>query len=235
MSGHSKWATIKHQKGVADARRGQLFTKLARAITVAAKDGEDSDSNFKLRLAMDKAREANMPKENIKRAIEKGSGSGGGGELTEVIYEGYGQEKVAVMVEVVTDNKNRTVSELKKIFEMSGGNLGEPGSVAFQFKRKGRIEVEGGGEAEMLKLIDLGGEEVEPVEGGLEVAVEAEKLTESKGRIEAAGFKVKLAELIYAPLSLLPVEDKVKERVKGFLAKLVDHDDVQNVYTNADL
>jgi len=238
MSGHSKWSTIKHKKALLDNRRGQVFTKLAKGITLAAKSGGvDLETNFKLRLAVEKAKQFNMPKKNIDRAIEKGSGSGTGNELFEALYEGYGPGKIAIMVEVATDNKNRTVSEIKKIFEKSGGVLGQPGSVGFLFKRTGRISVKGKGDSQdqMLELIDLGVEDIETVEGEIEILIEASLLAEMKRKIEKAGFEVKEAELIYHPDNLLNLDSGVKEKAINFLEVLDQLDDVQNIFTNLDI
>lgn len=238
MSGHSKWATIKHKKAMVDSRRGQMFTKLARAITIAAKEGGgDISSNFKLRLVIDKAKQFNMPKKNIERAVERGTGRAGGELLAEAVYEGYGPGKIAVMVEVVTDNKNRSVAAIKKVFERSGGSLGQSGSVGYLFTRKGRILVEKQTDVEeqMLKLIDLGAEDVEEAEVGVEMLVEASKLAEIKNKASQAGFKIKEAELVFDPKSLLSLDKAVKAKAMKFLETLDDLDDVQNIYTNLDI
>jgi YebC/PmpR family DNA-binding regulatory protein len=238
MSGHSKWATIKHKKAMMDSRRGQVFTKLARAVTIAAKEGGgDISSNFKLRLVIDKAKQFNMPKKNIERAVERGTGRAGGEALTEAVYEGYGPGKIAVMVEVVTDNKNRSVAAIKKVFERSGGSLGQSGSVGYLFTRKGRILVEKQADVEeqMLKLIDLGVEDVEEAEVGVEMLVEANKLAEIKNKASQTGFKIKEAELVFDPKSLLSLDEAVKAKAMKFLETLDDLDDVQNIYTNLDI
>ena len=235
MSGHSHWATTKHQKALTDNKRGQIFTKLVRVITVAARDGGDLTSNFKLRLAVEKARAVNMPKANIDRAIERGSGAGEGGSgLMEGIYEGFGPGNMAVMVSVLTDNKNRTASEIKKIFERSGGTLGQPGSVAFLFDKKGRLMVEKKPDTqnEILQLIDLGADEVEELTEGIEVFTPANKLAETKSKIEQAGLAVKEAELVFVPKSYLGLGEDLKEKAIEFLETLDNHDDVQEVYTN---
>jgi len=237
MSGHSKWSTIKHKKAMLDSRRGQLFTKLARAITVAVREGGgDVGTNFKLRLIVDKARQFNVPKKNIERAIERGTGQGGEG-LLEALYEGFGPGRIAVMVEVVTDNKNRTAAEIKKVFERSGGSLGQPGSVGFLFDKKGKILVErvGDKEEQMLKLIDLGAEDVETEEEGIEMLVEPSKLSAVRVAVEAAGFKVKAAELIYVAKDLLKLAKEQKAKAIKFLEIIDDLDDVQNLYTNLDV
>lgn len=234
MSGHSKWATIKHKKAITDNKRGQAFTKLIRVITVAARDGGgDLSSNFKLRLAVEKARAVNMPKNNIERAIERGSGVGDHGFM-DALYEGFGPNNMAVMIAVLTDNKNRTVSEIKKFFEHNGGSLGQSGSVAFLFDKKGRLVIEKkiDAESEMLQLIDLGAEDVEETETGIEVVTQANKLAETKIKIEQANFTVKEAELTFLPKTYLDLTLEQKEKAIGFLEALDDLDDVQDIYTN---
>ncbi len=238
MSGHSKWSTIKHQKAANDQKRGQLFTKLAKAITIAAKEGGgDLETNFKLRLSVDRARQANMPKSNIERAIDKGAGQGGDDGLFEAVYEGFGPGQTAVIVEAVTDNKNRTSAEIKKMFDKMGGKFGQSGSVAFQFDRKGQIlvEVKGDEEEQTLKLIDLGAEEVEKAGEFFEVLVPADKLFELNQKITKEGFVVKQAELVYVAKNMLELDGINKKKVLSFLEALDDLDDVQNVFTNADL
>lgn len=235
MSGHSKWSTIKRQKGANDAKRGLLFSKLARAITIAAKQGGiDPAANFKLRLAMDKGREANMPKENIDRAIEKAKG-GAGGELFEVAYEGYGPGGVAIMVEAATDNKNRTAQEIKNIFERGDGALGSPGSVSYQFEPKGVLLVDKGSVADetTLALMEIEGiEDVEEVEDGIEVNVRPGAVFQVKERIEALGMNVKSAEVAMQPKTPLTLEADKERRALRLIESLDDHEDVQKVYAN---
>ncbi|MDZ7586631.1 MAG: YebC/PmpR family DNA-binding transcriptional regulator [Patescibacteria group bacterium] len=234
MSGHSKWSTIKHKKEATDHKRGQIFTKLVRAITVAVRDGgPDIDSNFKLRLAVEKARQVNMPKVNIDRAIEKGTGTGGGGFM-EAVYEGFGPGNMAVIVEVLTDNKNRTVSELKKIFEKNGGSLGQPGSVSFLFNKKGRLIVEkkAAADEQMLKLIDMGVDDVIETEVGIAVLTPANRLDEVKSKVEAEGSLVKEAELVYLAKNSLELDQVTRVKAENFLESLDDLDDVQETYTN---
>lgn len=234
MSGHSKWSTIKHKKEVTDHKRGQIFTKLVRAITVAARDGgPDIDSNFKLRLAVEKARQVNMPKVNIDRAIEKGTGTGSMGFM-EAVYEGFGPGNMAVIVEVLTDNKNRAVSELKKIFEKNGGSLGQPGSVSFLFDKKGRVVVEkkAAVDEQMLKLIDVGVDDVAETEMGIAVFTPANRLGEIKSKVEAIGFSVKEAGLVYLAKNSLDLDQEKRVKAESFLESLNDLDDVQEVYTN---
>ncbi len=234
MSGHSKWSTIKHKKEATDYKRGQIFTKLVRAITVAVRDGgPDINSNFKLRLAVEKAHQVNMPKVNIDRAIEKGTGVGNMGFM-EAVYEGFGPGNTAVIVEVLTDNKNRTVSELKKIFEKNGGSLGQPGSVAFLFDKKGRLVVEKKAvvDEQMLKFIDMGVDDVLEIETGIEVITPANRLDEVKSKVEAIGFSVKEAGLVYLAKNSLDLDQAIRVKVESFLESLDDLDDVQDVYIN---
>ncbi|MDZ7586615.1 MAG: YebC/PmpR family DNA-binding transcriptional regulator [Patescibacteria group bacterium] len=235
MSGHSKWSTIKHKKAAADNKRGQIFTKLGRAITIAAKEGgPEIGSNFKLRLAVDKARAVNMPKVNIERAIEKGSGQGEDGSLETVVYEGFGPSQVAVMVEVVTDNKNRTAAEIKKTFEWGGGHLGQPGSASHLFHKKGRLLVEPQADidSQMLKIIDLGVDEVEIIGEAVEVLVPAAKLAQTRDQLTQAGLVLKSAELIYKPQALVELDSDQETKLTEWLAGLEELDDVQSVFTN---
>lgn len=235
MSGHSKWSTIKHKKAINDNRRGQQFTKLAKVITIASREsGPDPETNFKLRLAIDKARQFNMPNSNIERAVERGTGKADGEMLDEVIYEGYGPEKVAILIEAVTDNKNRTVAEIKNYLEKSGGVLGQSGSVMYLFDKKGilRIKVESELEEQMLKIMDLGVEEVE-VEGELIVVLTAPNLLmEVREKITKLGYMIESAELSYKAKSYLRLEKEKREKLDVFFANLDEMDDVSNIYSN---
>ncbi|MGB9911043.1 MAG: YebC/PmpR family DNA-binding transcriptional regulator [Microgenomates group bacterium] len=238
MSGHSHWATIKRQKEAADKQRGQIFSKLARMITVAAKEGTDPETNFKLRLAIEKAKQANMPKENILRAIERGGGGKQGGDWQEIIFEGYGPEGIGVMVEVVTDNKNRTTAEIKNLFENAGGSLASPGAVSFMFKKEGLITVEKGEnpEEQILNIMDLGVNEVEEVKDVIEVYTSPENLEEIKEKLLQAGYKVKDREIIWQPITPVPINDQDKaKKILNFMERLQNHDDVQKVYANFDI
>lgn len=238
MSGHSKWQTIKKQKESTDQQRGKTFSKLTRGITIAAKDSIDPESNFKLRLLIEKARQANMPKENIERAIKKGSGGEGGEKWEEITYEGYGPDGIGIIVEVVTDNKNRTTAEIKNIFERGGGSITSPGAVSFQFKKSGLITVEKSGKVDeqILKIIDLGAEEVQEVTDAIEVSILPNQLKEVKEKIEQAGFKVKEAELIMQPNSPLKIGTAGDaQKILKFMSLLEDRDDVQKVYGNFDI
>lgn len=238
MSGHSKWSTIKHQKAAADQKRGKVFSKLGKAIAVAAREGNsgDPETNAKLRLAMEQARAANMPKDNVKRAIEKGLGTGDGGSLQAITYEGFGPEKTAIIIECITDNKNRTAAEIKSFFERSGGNLGAPGSAAYMFDQKGLILVEkqGDGEDQMLALMDLGVDDVTLDKNLIEVYTLPQKLDEVRKNILEKGYKVKEAGLTFKPQTLVPLAGGKKEKLLKFLDQLDDFDDVQKIYCNAD-
>lgn len=237
MSGHSKWSTIKRKKEATDAARGKLFSKLSRAISIAVKTGggQDPTSNNKLKVAIDAAKSANMPKGNIERAISRG---GGGDRLEEVTYEGFGPKGIGVLVEVATDNRNRTGQEIKGLFERGGGRLAGPGAVSFNFEAKGLLLVEKRGESEdqMLALIELGAEDVEETDDGIEVYVDPAKLTRIKKEVAAAGFVIKSTELYKKPQMLQSINEKVVVgKTLTFLANLEDHDDVQKVFTNIDI
>jgi len=235
MSGHSKWSTIKHQKGVADKRRGQLFSKLAKAITIAAKEGDDPDKNFKLRLAVDRANKANMPKPNIERAISRGCGKTEAEGLEAVVYEGYGPYRVAVVAEAVTDNRNRTTSEIKKIFERSGGSLGGPGSVVFQFKKTGLIIIKKPENIEeaILTIIDLGVENVEETRRGVEVYTRPAELEKVSQKILKANLTILSKDLVMQPQTLAEIKTSAqKEKVIRFLETLDAHEDIQKVFAN---
>lgn len=234
MSGHSKWSTIKRAKGAADIKRGQTFTKVANAITIATKLGGsgDPDSNPRLRMVMDEAKAVNMPKENVQRAIDRGMGKGEGQPLEEVLYEGFGPSKVAFLVEGVTDNKLRTLQEIKNIFEKSGGSLAGQGAVSYMFERVGELRVEGKGgsiEDEMLELIDLGAKDIQ----GYLVYTEASNLTEVGNKITQAGYGVESQGLVYKPTILVEIKDNEEaSKVLDFVEKLEESDDIQKVYTN---
>lgn len=239
MSGHSKWSTIKHQKGAEDKKRGKLFSKLAKAISIAAREGgSDVGSNVRLRFAINQAKQSNMPKVNVKRAIERGTGKGKEGRLEEATYEGFGPGKICVIVECITDNKNRTAAEIKSFFEKKGGGLGGPGSVSYLFKRKGLIilKKEKDWENQALKLIDLGVEDFAETGELIQVYTHPKELEEIKGKIAKAGFKVNQAEISLEPETLAPFSDpEKKEKIINFLSQLDDLDDVQKVYCNVDL
>ncbi len=244
MSGHSKWSTIKRQKGVADIKRGQTFTKLAKAITIAVKLGGSGEPNAnpRLRMAYDTARAANMPKDNIDRAIERGLGAGKEA-LEEVVYEGFGPGQVAFIVEGVTDNKLRTNQEIRSIFERNGGHLAGVGAVSYMFEKKGEVRVRGRGrdkDEEMLELIDLDAEDVEDFEEeGVQkylVYTNSSELNTIGNNITQAGFEVETKELVMKPNTMQTINNKeLAERVINFAEKLEDNEDVQKVYSNLDI
>ena len=235
MSGHSKWATIKRQKGANDAKRGALFTKLGNAIAIAARSGADPESNFALRLAMDKARTANMPTANVQRAIDRGSGKLGGAMIEEVMYEGYAPGGVAVLVECATDNKNRTYPDVRLAFSKNGGNMAEPGAVAFQFERKGVIRAAFTGDADeaMLNAIDAGAEDAEVDGAELSITTNPKELAAVRDALTKAGFELKEAELSFVASNTIEVTDKETARkLMNLMDALDDLDDVVNVHAN---
>lgn len=238
MSGHSHFATIKRQKEANDAAKGNVFSKMVKIITVAVKTGGggDPDMNFKLRVAMDKARESNMPKENIERAIAKASSEAQ--NVEEVNYEGFAPGGVGVIVTVATDNRNRTSQEMKNIFERGGGSLGGPGSVSFNFVNTGFMLVAKNSDpdTQMLTLIDLGAEDVVDTEDGIEVYVSQDKLADTKAKIEQAGMSVSNVELMMKPVNLVTISDvNVAKKIIKLLDSFEEHDDVQKVYSNLDI
>lgn len=249
MSGHSKWSTIKRQKGATDVKRGLTFTKLANAITIATKLGSSAnpDDNPRLRMAIDAARSVNMPKDNMQRAIDRGLGKGGEQVLEEVLYEGFGPSagggKVAFIIEGVTDNKMRTLQEVKNLFERSGGSLAGQGSVAYMFEKLGEIKVSSKGEdkdIEMLELIDLGAKDVEEyMEENTQyylVYTEATKVAEVGNKITQAGYGVESQELVYKPNILVEIKDTEEAaKVLEFREKLEELEDVQKVWANFEI
>ena len=237
MSGHSKWSTIKRQKGVADAKRGTLFTKLSKEIEAAARSGDpDPTLNFKLRLSVQKARDHNMPVENIERAIKRASGELGGIRPTEHHYEGYGPSGTAILIEVLTDNKNRTTAEVRNVFSRGGGNLGENGCVTWIFQPKGVITVEASGNADDLALlaIDAGAEDVKQEGETLEIQTTPEELEAVRKKLEAQKIKIASAELTRIPQNLVRLDKKAAIQALKLMDRLEELDDVQRVYTNAD-
>jgi YebC/PmpR family DNA-binding regulatory protein len=241
LSGHSKWSSIKHKKGAADAKRGKLFSKLARGIMVAAKEGGgDPANNLALQNAIEKARSYSMPKDNIDRAIAKGSGAGSDQEAFEaIVYEGYGPDGVAVIVEALTDNRNRTASDVRHTFAKNGGNLGGSGAVAWQFERRGVVVVpaEGVDEEELLlAAADGGADDVEADGDVFQVTSAPEALAAVRTAVEAAGFTVDSAELQMVPKTTVAVEDETTARqIMRLIDALEDNDDVQDVYANFDI
>jgi YebC/PmpR family DNA-binding regulatory protein len=239
MSGHSKWSSIKHRKAAADAKRGKLFTKLARAITVAARDGGgDPDANPALGLAVQKARDASMPKDNIQRAIDRGTGEGSDAAAIErAVYEGYGPGGAAILVEALTDNRNRAGAEIRHAFEKYGGSLGEPGSVAWQFETRGVILVDGDryGEDDLMPAIDAGAEDVSEDGDLIKVVTAATDLATVRAALESAGIEVQSAELSMEPKSVVEVSEDDAPALLRLMDALEDHDDVVSVHANFDV
>jgi YebC/PmpR family DNA-binding regulatory protein len=239
MSGHSKWSSIKHKKGAADAKRGKLFSKLARAIIVAARDGGgDPDNNPTLATAIQKAKDASMPKENIQRAIDRGTGAGSDGAAIErIVYEGYGPAGVAVMVEALTDNRNRASAEIRHAFSKHGGSLGEPGSVAWIFEKKGAVVVDGSryGEDDLIGAIDAGAEDVREDGNQLRVLSDPGDLTAVREALESSGVEIESAGLATEPKSTVEVRGHDAERLLKLLDALDEQDDVDEVFANFDI
>ncbi|MFC1988305.1 YebC/PmpR family DNA-binding transcriptional regulator [Chloroflexota bacterium] len=237
MSGHSKWSSIKHQKGVADARRGQLFTKLTREIIIAVREGgSNSEANFRLRLAIQKARDSNMPLDNIERSIKRGSGDTGGAALAEIVLEGYGPGGVAILVQALSDNRNRTIQEVRNVFSRGGGNLGEAGCVAWLFEPKGLITAETGdldSEELTLKAIDAGADDVITEDEIIEIYTRPEEMESVRGTLEQGNIPINSAELCMAPTTTIELEEKQALQTLKLLNKLEELDDVQSVYSNA--
>jgi len=240
MSGHSKWKTIKHQKGVADARRGQLFTRLAREIAIAAREGGGSvDSNFKLRLAVDKARSNSMPKDNIERAIKRGSGEDKDGVVYEsIMYEGYGPHGVAMLMQVVTDNKNRSISDLRRVITRSNGTMAEAGAVSWQFTRKAYVTVpaEGNDPDKIFEIAaDAGADDVLTGEEEIEIYAPAENYHMVVQALDKAGVKITESELRMEPNQKLELDPEPTVQVMKVIEALEELDDVQSVYSNLEL
>ena len=239
MAGHSKWAGIKHKKAIVDARRGKLFTKLARAITVAAKEGGgDVDGNPSLGLAIQKARDASMPKDNIERAIAKGTGEGADADAYEaVMYEGYGPGGVAILVEAVTDNRNRTGSEVRHIFAKHGGNLGEPGSVAYLFDKKGTVVVDGErySEDDLMVAIDAGAEDIVADDDMFEILSEPADLAAVRQALVDAGIELEDAQVAYRPKILVALDEEGATKLLRLIDGIEELDDVDEVHANFDV
>ncbi|HKB50150.1 MAG TPA: YebC/PmpR family DNA-binding transcriptional regulator [Solirubrobacterales bacterium] len=239
MSGHSKWSSIKHKKGAADAKRGKLFTKLARAITVAARDGGgDPDGNAALATAIQKAREASMPKDNIQRAIDRGSGVGSDADAIErVVFEGYGPGGAAVLVEALTDNRNRTSADVRHAFSKHNGSLGEPGSVAWIFEKRGVLAVDGSryGEDDLIAAIDAGAEDVREEGDLLRVLCEPANLTAVREALEAGGVEIQSTDIAMEPKSTVEVKGSDAKSLLNLIEALEEHDDVNEVHANFDI
>lgn len=238
MSGHSKWSTIKHKKAAADAKRGKVFTRLAKEITIAAREGGgDLDMNVRLRLVVDKAKAANMPKDNIERAIKRGTGELEGGELEEVMYEGYAPHGIGMLIEVVTDNRNRAVSEVRHVFNKQGGSLAESGAVAWQFTRKGYIRIETDFDPDEIFLMaaDAGADDVRIEDDSVEIFTEIEVLQDVRGALEEAGCELEEVSVIYDPDNPIGLETTATIQVMKLIESIEDLDDVQNVYSTLDI
>jgi YebC/PmpR family DNA-binding regulatory protein len=239
MAGHSKWANIKHRKGAQDAKRAKVFTKVAREITVAAREsGGDPDANPRLRAAIASARSVNMPNERIDRAIKKGTGEDGGQAFEEIVYEGYGPSGVAVLVTVLTDNRNRTGSEIRHVFSKHGGDLGAPGSVAWMFDRKGTITVSRDAveEDQLFEVaLEAGAEELETSGELYEITTSPEDFPAVRDALEAQEIPMASAEMAMVPQNTVPVAGEKAETALNLLEALDDHDDVQSVFANCDI
>jgi YebC/PmpR family DNA-binding regulatory protein len=239
MSGHSKWATIKRSKAKTDAARGKMFTKVIREIAAAARiGGGDPTGNPRLRLAIEKARAGNMPADNIKRAIEKATGGGEGVSLEEVTYEGYGPSGVAVMIDCITDNKMRTLNEIRFIFSRNGGNLGDSGSVAWMFKKKGVLNFEKPGvneDALMADAIDAGAEDITTEESLITVVTTPDKFEQIKNALSAKKYEPATAEITMVPTNTVRLEGEDAQRILRFIDTLEENDDVQSVHANFDI
>jgi YebC/PmpR family DNA-binding regulatory protein len=239
MSGHSKWSSIKHKKGAADARRGKIFTKLIKEITVAARmGGGDATGNARLRAAVTAAKAENMPKDNIERAIKKGTGELEGVAYEEISYEGYGPGGVALLVECLTDNKNRAVAEIKHMFDRNGGSLGEPGCVAWMFEKKGLIVLERArvDEEKLLETaLEAGAEDVNEEDTVFEVLTKASGFEAVKTALQQAGLPFSLAEISMIPKNTVKLDGKKAQQMISLMEALEDHDDVSHVYANFDI
>lgn len=236
MAGHSKWAKIHRGKAIEDAKRGAVFTKLGNNIAIAARAGVDPDMNFSLRLAIDKAKAANMPAANIQRAIDRGSGKIGGEQIQEVMYEGYGPGGSAILVECATDNINRTYPDVRLAFTKHGGNIAEKGAVAFQFERKGMIVVKGKGEDLLMTALDAGADDVEEDEDETTVYTDPKKLAEVRDNLKNAGVEIAEAELTYIPKNTVEITDaSTAGKIERLMEALDNLDDVSGTHVNFDI
>ena len=239
MSGHSKWATIKHKKAATDAKRGKQFTKIIKEITIAARSGGDPDGNPRLRTAVNDAKNVSMPADNIKRAIMRGTGELEGGQIDEIMFEGYGPGGAAVLVATATDNRNRTVSEIRHMFSKNGGNLGEQGSVAWMFERKSQIIIDAEkapGEDELMALVlEAGADDLRREEDSWEVLSAPESHVQVLEAIQKAGIPTESVEIAMIPKNLMKLEGKTAAGMMKLSDALEEHDDVQNVYSNFDV
>ncbi|TCW35398.1 YebC/PmpR family DNA-binding regulatory protein [Thermohydrogenium kirishiense] len=239
MSGHSKWANIKHKKEKMDAQKGKIFTKLTKDIIMAAKEGGDPETNSKLRDAIEKAKANNLPNDNIQRAIKKGTGELSGGNLEEVVYEGYGPAGSAIIVEALTDNKNRTAGDIRHIFDRSGGSLGSSGCVAWMFDKKGLITIEKSeniDEDELAMLvIDAGADDFSSDGDEYEILTDPSNFQAVKDAIKSAGYEMSSADITMIPQNTVKLSDSDYEKFEKFIEKLEENDDVQEIYHNVDV
>ncbi|HEY9287333.1 MAG TPA: YebC/PmpR family DNA-binding transcriptional regulator [Candidatus Dormibacteraeota bacterium] len=239
MSGHSKWSSIKHKKALTDAKKGQQFTKMAREITIAAREGGGNpDGNYRLRLAIEKARSVNMPQDNIKRAVQRGTGELGGAQMETLRFEGYGPHGVAIMVETVTDNRNRTSSDIRNLFTRSGGNLGATGSVGWMFTRQGQIVVDANGhdpDEIGLEAIDLGAADAQVDGKTVDVTTDPNHLEAVQQALKKKGYKIDSAEVTMNSSQTVSLNEQTAPPVLKLLDALEEHDDVQSVYSNIDI
>lgn len=238
MSGHSKWAKLKHFKGALDAKKSAIFTKLGHAITIAARQGgKDMETNFKLRLAIERAKKANLPKDNIERAIKRGTGELAGEQIEEVIYEAFGPNGTTILIEALTDNKNRTVSSLRRIFNKYGGNLGGQNSVLWMFEKKGVIrilkeEIKGSPEDLELKMIDFGAEDIKNEEEGLVIYIKLEDLERIKKHIEDNTISIESAEIEWFAKDPIKVDESTQSKIDNIFVELDEDQDINSYYTN---
>ncbi|OXT06416.1 YebC/PmpR family DNA-binding transcriptional regulator [Thermoanaerobacterium thermosaccharolyticum] len=239
MSGHSKWANIKHKKEKMDAQKGKIFTKLTKDIIMAAKEGGDPETNSKLRDAIEKAKANNLPNDNIQRAIKKGTGELSGGNLEEVVYEGYGPAGSAIIVEALTDNKNRTAGDIRHIFDRSGGSLGSSGCVAWMFDKKGLITIEKSeniDEDELAMLvIDAGADDFSSDGDEYEILTDPSNFQAVKDAVKSAGYEMSSADITMIPQNTVKLSDSDYEKFEKFIEKLEENDDVQEIYHNVDV
>jgi YebC/PmpR family DNA-binding regulatory protein len=238
LSGHSKWSTIKRKKGAADAKRGQIFTKIGKELAIAARDGADPEMNFRLRLVMDKAKAANMPKDNIERAIRRGAGLEKGEILEEISYEGYGPHGVALIIQVVTDNRNRAVADIRRSFNKLGGSLGETGCVAWQFESKGYLTLEPDGldQDDVFEIaVEWGADDVVFGEDLVEIFTSPDDFRTVREAFEGRGIKLESAEITLVPQTTVTLGDKQALQNMNLISNLEDLDDVQQVYSNLDI
>lgn len=239
MSGHSKWSNIKNKKAKMDAQKGKVYTRFSKLIIVAAREGgPDPNGNSRLKDIIDKAKQANMPNDNIVRAIKRGSGELGGADYEEIMYEGYGPGGVAILLDATTDNRNRTAGEMRHLFDKNGGNLGETGCVAWMFEKKGLILIEKSDDIDvdniMMLAIDSGADDVEELEDSIEITTSVDQFETVKNILQENGVDIFSAELSFLPNMTVNVPEPESEKLEKLLELLEEHDDVQNVYTNYD-